>query len=108
MSSKRGLLGRADCEVALVAEKGPVDRLSGSVRIGDLNMRTICSGRRGLAGILTGLAVVCFGWALQHGAAQAQIKQAAADLYPVGMTQDPVGMTQVEFVDPAEGGRPLN
>jgi predicted dienelactone hydrolase len=63
-------------------------------------MRTICSCRRGRVGILTGLAAVCFGWALQNAMALAQIKQ-AADLYPVGMTQ-------VEFVDPAEGGRPLN
>jgi predicted dienelactone hydrolase len=63
-------------------------------------MRTICSGRRGRVGILTGLAAICFSWALQNATALAQIKQ-AADLYLVGMTQ-------VEFMDPAEGGRPLN
>src|SRR5271168_1919464 len=98
MNSKRGrsIEGRADCELASRAEKWPVDCLSGSSRGGDLNMRTICSGRRGLAGICACLAAVCFGWALQHATALAQIKQ-AADLYSVGMTQ-------VEFVDPAEGG----
>jgi predicted dienelactone hydrolase len=63
-------------------------------------MRTIGSRRRGLARILTGLASCCFGWALGHTTALAEIKPPAG-LYPVGMTQ-------VEFIDPAEGGRPLN
>jgi predicted dienelactone hydrolase len=59
-------------------------------------MRAIFSRWRPLAC----LAACCLGWVLPHATASAQIKP-LTDPYPVGMTQ-------IEFVYPAAGGRALN
>jgi predicted dienelactone hydrolase len=66
-------------------------------------MRSVCLPRNGLSRFLTAVSL-CFGIAYCASAwhANAMAKSALPTaLYPVGMTQ-------LEFVDPAEGGRPLD
>jgi predicted dienelactone hydrolase len=59
-------------------------------------MRAVGLGRNGFTRLLTGL-IICFGICSGCAAWPAH----AQALYPVGMTQ-------LEYVDPSEGGRPLN
>ena len=66
-------------------------------------MRSVCFGRHGFSQFLANVAI-CVGIAYCglacHGNALAE------SILPT--TRYPVGMTQLEFVDPADGGRPLN
>ncbi len=66
-------------------------------------MRFVCLGRNSFGCFLTGLAV-CFG-IVYYGSAWPGSALAQGAL-PTALY--PVGMTQIEFVDPAEGGRPLD
>jgi predicted dienelactone hydrolase len=66
-------------------------------------MRAVCLGRNGFTRLLTGV-IICIGiysgCAAPPGRAQAQDVPREAPY--------PVGMTQLEYVDPSEGGRPLD
>ncbi len=65
-------------------------------------MRTISLGRNDFTRLLTGV-IVCFGVYSGTGAWPARAAQ--------GVLQEasyPVGMTQLEYFDPCDGGRPLN
>src|ERR1700733_1161503 len=66
-------------------------------------MRSVCFGRHGFSRFLADVAL-CFGIAYcglaSHGSAFAQGTLPTAPY--------PVGMTQLEFIDPTEGDRPLN
>src|SRR6202795_2022656 len=65
-------------------------------------MRDVCLGRNGFTRLLTGV-IICIGiysgCAAPPGRAQAQDVPREAPY--------PVGMTQLEYVDPSERGRPL-
>jgi predicted dienelactone hydrolase len=66
-------------------------------------MRSVCFGRHGFSRFLTFVAV-CFGIAYCGSAWRGSaLAQGALPTAPY-----PVGMTQIEFVDPAAGGRPLD
>lgn len=65
-------------------------------------MRAIDRGRNGLTRLLTGVAV-CLGI---HSAFVASAHAQAHDV--LRAAPYPVGMTQLEYVDPSDGGRPLN
>ena len=66
-------------------------------------MRAVRFGRNGLTRLLTGV-IVCFG--ICSGFVAWPARALAQDLLPAASY--PVGMTQLEYVDPSEGGRPLN
>jgi predicted dienelactone hydrolase len=61
----------------------------------DLDMQTVRWSRNGLTRLSIGIGLC---WAMSSACAQGLLP---SSLYPVGMTQ-------VEFADPAEGGRPLD
>jgi predicted dienelactone hydrolase len=67
-------------------------------------MRSICSGRKRITRSVIAV-IVCFGvkyWGVEAWPANAS----AQSVLP--STPYPVGMTQVEFIDSADGGRPLD
>jgi predicted dienelactone hydrolase len=66
-------------------------------------MRPVCVRRNCFPRFLVGIAL-CFG-IICYGSAWAATAMAQAAL---PATLYPVGMTQIEFIDPAEGGRPLD
>jgi predicted dienelactone hydrolase len=67
------------------------------------DMRAVRLGRNGLTRLLTGVTV-CFG--ICSGFVAWPARALAQDVLPAALY--PVGMTQLEYVDPSDGGRPLN
>jgi predicted dienelactone hydrolase len=67
------------------------------------DMRAVRLGRNGLTRLLTGVTV-CFG--ICSGFVAWPARAPAQDVLPAALY--PVGMTQLEYVDPSDGGRRLN
>jgi predicted dienelactone hydrolase len=67
------------------------------------DMRAVRLGRNGLTLLLTGVTV-CFG--IYSGSVAWPARALAQDV--LRAAPYPVGMTQLQYIDPSEGGRPLN